>query len=360
MLGKRLGRLKSVCALSAALLVVGSASATILSFTGSASVTIREFVNGAAGQTTSDAGDFPTQDLPVQVVTRVTSTDLSNPSAAAAAAQFADPSSLSTANPQEFAINLTLNSVTPKVRYESTAVTSETRRVVFRAGELGRRSTDGQTRRVTSRLFLDGALAIISVIPGRDLTGANVTLKANITRRVTGAADETLFDGAVTLAGAENNGTKTLADGPFPTGRLILTDLSLFSANFQAFRVLIIPNVRIDYQYDVIVGQEFDLIATVTVEASNVPDNVGVAAVIGTPVQTLTEVLTATRGAQTAKEVVDAIESERANPTGDPAFESTPSSSLGGVCGAFGVESLLGMALIGGAATRKLRIAKSE
>lgn len=353
MIGKPLGLWRFACALGAAAAVAGGASATILSFTGSASVTIRELVDGSLNQTASDAGDFPTNDLPVQVVTRVTSTDLSNPSAAAAAAQFADPSELSTANPQEFAINLTLNSVTPKVRYESTAVTSETRRVVFRAGELGRFSTDGQTRRVTSRLFLDGALAIISVIPGRDLTGANVTLKANITRRVDGAADETLFDGAVTLAGAENNGTKTLADGAFPTGRLILTDLSLFSANFQAFRVLIIPNVRIDYQYDVIVGQEFDLIATVTVDASNVPDNVGVAAVIGTPVQTLTEVLTATRGAATAKEVVDGIESERANPTGEPAFESAAPTTLGGVCGVLGFESLLGMALIGGAALRR-------
>ncbi|MFN0135063.1 MAG: hypothetical protein ACKVS9_02990 [Phycisphaerae bacterium] len=337
---------------SACLVAAPLAPAEVLSFTGFATTTINEIVNGAAGKSDSDSGSHPASALPIQVVSRVTSDDLLNPSAGAVAAQFADPTALSSLNPEEFAINLTLNSVTPSIRYQATAETSETRRVVFNPGDLGLFSRTGEQRRVSGRLYLDGALAIISVIEGRDLTGANVTLKASIVKRADGAADQVVFDGAITMTGAANNTTGLSVEGAFPTRRLILTDLSIFQPNFEVFQVLILPNIAIDYAYNVVIGEEFELVATVKVDAQNVPDNVGVAAVIGTPIGTLSEVFAATRGQTVAADVVDTIQTERESPSGDLAFDDGL-AALGGLCGAFGIESLLGFSLIGTALIRR-------
>lgn len=341
----------SVCAGFA---IATVAAAEVVSISGFATTSINEIVNGSSGQSDSDAGAQPDDALPIQVVSRITSDDLVNPSAGAVAAQFADPTALSSLNPEEFAINLTLNSVSPSVRFQASAETGETRRVVFNPGDLGLFSRVGEQRRVSGRFFLDGALAIISVIEGRDLTGANVTLKATVVKRVAGQSDQVIFDGAIAMHGGTNNSTSLTVDGAFPTNRLLLTDLSVFQADFETFRVLILPKISINYLYDITVGEEFELVATVKVDAQNVPDNVGVAAVIGTPIGTLSEVFAATRSNRVADEVVESIESERESPTGDLAFDNGL-AGIGGLCGAFGFESLLGFSLIGGAAMRRRR-----
>lgn len=345
----------SVCC-CIAMLMPAAARAEIISFSGSSSVEIIELVDGVTGQTDSDTLDFPgsTTTLPAQVGASVESSDLvDHPSAAAAAAQFADPTTVPGNNPQEFAINMTLNSVSKSIRYRGVGVTRETRQIRFAPGELGPSSVDGAAHSLTGRVTIDGALTIISALSGTDLTQARVRLRVTVLQRDV-AGERELFRGSIALAG-EGTGVRPEGNGRFPLGRLILSDLSRLRSEFAAFHVLILPNVPIDFTYDVIVGQTSELEVTVQVDARTAADNVGVSAVIGTPSDTLSSVFSTSRSRESATAIVNAILAERADPSGVPAFPDAapaddPAIPLFALCGPLGVESAVGLLLLGGAA----------
>lgn len=329
------------------------APAEIVSIAGRVEATITERIVGGIGLSETSTSVFPGNALPLQVLADLSTGTGSFPSAGAVAAQFADPNNVLLVNPEEFAINLTLNSVSPDVSYEGVAVSEETRVVQFAAGELGLGSSEGDLASVRGRLFVDGALAIIAADPGRDLTGSTVRLSLTITRSTEGQSDESAFFGSVEIAGGEGGGVSVSSDGDFPTGRLILSNLGRFSENFGALHVLIIPNVQIDYTYTAVVGTPATLTASVQIDAANSPDNVGVAGVLGTPVGTLSQVLTLTSGLDAASKTVDLIQRERDDPTGQTAFPQA-STPLGN-CGLLGLEALLGLAGLAGLKHRARR-----
>jgi hypothetical protein len=319
-----------------------AAQAETLSAVGSAQVTITEVRLSQKGASATDSGDTTSEALPVQVVATLKADDGTNPSAGAVAAQFADPAPNAAGNPREFAINLTLNSISKEIQYEAFAESRESREIVFAAGELGVNSQVGDVQALRGKFFIDGALLIVSALPDRDLTGANVSLRVRVEQSGVG----TVFSGEVGLIGEAGNGVRSTSGGDFPVSSLIRTDLSAFNPDFDAFQVLIIPNIEVEYDYEITVGTPTTLTAVVEVQAANVPDNVGVAAVIGTPAETLTEVLNATAGEVAAAKARDSLLAERENPTGELAFpETTP---LGAFCGLFGVELLLGLAALVG------------
>lgn len=317
----------------------------VTSFSGKADARVTEFVSGVVGQQGSQALTHPDSPLPLQVVTLIRSEDSTQfPSAAAAAAQFADPTELDQANPEEFAINLTLNSVSPEITFTASALSQETRGVLFSSGELGRRFTTGTTANLSGRLFLDGALTIIAADASRDLTGAFVTLRVSIDK-ITSSGEERVLDGALELRGAPGGESTVNVSGEFPTRGLLLTNLGVLSPDFGSFRVLILPNIQVPYQYTAVVGEPFELRATVSVDAATIADNVGVAAVLGTPASTLSQVINLTNGSDAAAKFVDQIAKERENPTGDPVFDEP---SAFGLCGLFGIEGLVGLAALAG------------
>jgi hypothetical protein len=87
----------------------------------------------------------------------------------------------------------------------------------------------------------------------------------------------------------------------------------------------------------------------VEVTAANLPDECGVAAVLGTPTDTLTQVIGLTQGTEVASKTVTALTNERENPSGDPAF---PQPALLPfvlpLCGGLGFETLIGLAALVG------------
>lgn len=327
------------------------AVAEITSFEGFTQVRIDERVASGTGDTITVTERFPGTDsvLPLQVVATLLPIDLDNLSAAAAAAQFADPTTVPTPNPEEFAINLTLDSVSERVSYVAEAITQETRNVVFAPGELRAGSQAGDTEPLIGRLFLDGALSVLAVNPQRNLDGAFVRMTVTVRRIVedeTQPVDEVVFTGSVELRGAAGGDTTVNATGGFPTDELILSELGALADEFGTFRVLIIPSIEIDYRYDAIVGQPFKLEATVKVDAENLADQTLVAAVIGTPTDTLNDVIGLTQGASLATKVVQLLGGERDNPTGLPAFGGTPPVTPFGLCAPLGFASLFGLATL--------------
>ncbi len=341
-------------------LCLPAAMAEVVDFRGSASVRIDEFRDGTQTGVVETSDRFPETDptLPVQVVgLLLPPLDPNDPdagedelAAAAAAAQFDDPTELDQPNPEEFAINLTLNSVSPVIAYRGQASAEEVRTVRFAPDELGPGTPAGTMVPLTGRLFVDGALAMLAVEGGRDLTGASVKLGVQVLQSG-GGGTATVFNGSLELRGTANGATEVTATGGFPIESIVLSDLSLLDPDFGIFRVLVIPNIMIDYDYEAIVDEDIVLTATVSVDAMNLPGSTGVAAVIGTPTDTLDQVIGATAGAATGVKIREAVQSERAAPTGTLAF---PEARGSGLCTLAGLGMMLTLTA-GCVATRRGR-----
>ncbi len=341
--------IRTATPVTALLWITTAAPAEITSLSGSAEVVIQELRNGGAGQRTQVLETFPgtSNVLPLQVFARQTSADPDSPAAAAAAAQFADPRESAQPNPEEFAVNMTANSFAPGVAYECRAVLTEDRGVRILSGEVNR--AEGRPVGLTGRLFLDGALAIYAGESRRDLSGASVRVGVTIDQLRPGQEAQRVFSGSIELSGQPGGRVSVSAGGAFPVATLVLTDLSFVADEFGTFHVLIIPDMTIAYDYDAIVGEEFTLRAIVETTMVHPAGGVGVAAVLGSPTETLTEVIGLTQGQQAAARFLQAVQSEREEPSGEPAFPPprTPLSPLLVLCGLFGLESAAGLALLG-------------
>lgn len=335
------------CRLSAALGVmlaafVAPAWASITAIRGEVRASVVALTGGLAGEFDESADTFPgTRDtLPLQVLAQLSTTE-PDPAAAAAAAQFADPTTVSTPNPEEFALQLSLNSLDASLAYEGSATATETRDILFEAGELSLTSEDGQEVTVAGRVFVDGALAVYAASTDTDLSGAEVRIAIRVNQVDVGE----VFAGSVALLGDGANNVRLSAGGSFPTNRLVLSNLSQLSPDFQTLYVLIIPRLQIPYSFTATVGTPLTLETNIEVTGKNLPDGVGIAGILGTPTDTLNQVIGLTVDFATAKQVVDGIQKERSNPTGDLAF-ARPIVLPG--CGLFGVELLVGFVGLGG------------
>jgi hypothetical protein len=327
---------------------VASVEADIISISGSATAIVQEFRQGEAARTAEASQVYPdtSTQLPLQVVARLRA-DQPETAAAAVAAQFAGPRDLNQPNPQEFAIDLALLSVSKSICYASQASTQEIRGIELRAADFPGHFA-GQTVPLIGRLYVDAVLAVFSPAAGKDLTGARVFLRVTVVKQESGRADETVFSGRVGLEGGPGATVQQVAEGDFPTGTLIRSNLAAYLEEFARFEVLILPRLTISYDYQAVLGQPFTLRATVEVEAANAEDEVGVAALIGTPLDSIREVIAAAQGEAVAAKTVTALENERASPTGVPAFPPPPARQTLPFCGLFGFEALLGLSALAG------------
>ncbi len=330
------------------------APAEILDVSGSARIELQEFLDGSPRDSNLAFDSYPGSqtELPIQVVVRLDSPDADAPAAASGAAQFADPQTSGEPNPSEFAVNLALNSRSSRIGYESNTRVVETRVIRFAAGEIDADSIDGGVESLFGRLFLDGALAVFADSDEIDLTGTNLTVRVTIGLQQGSLAEEAIFTGAISVIGQPAGEIDVTADGAFPVDSLVLSDLGGVLGGSEVFLLLVLPNLEIDFVYDVIVGQRATLTAVLEVEAASAP-LCGVAAVLGTPTDAINEVISITESAELAGKVLDEIQRERANPTGALAADlydlgGEPRSPLLPLCGLFGFEWAAGLALLGG------------
>ena len=331
--------------------LVPSASATITNFTASATATLTEYHLGVAGQQATEAADYtdPNDPLPLQTVARLVSPE--EDAAGMVAAQFSDPRTALGADPDEFAINIALSSISDEYAYAATGAAEEVRTVVFSAAELGRPT--GQTVGLLGRLYLDGALAVFAGTDASDLTGTSVTLHVTVVKQVEGHADQTVYTSQLALTGGPDNAVAISSAGNFPVSGVFTTELASVDPELSVFRVVVFPELAIDYAYDAVVGQTFTLRAKVGVEAVNIPGQVGASALIGTPLNALDDVLPLTLGEVRATKIIDAMKQERQQPTGEPAFTAeddltTLLSALFPACGLLGFETVLGVIALAG------------
>lgn len=329
----------------------------VTSVRGSASVEVTEYRSGQAGATEQDGRSYPDTGatLPLQVVARLADP---NAAAAVAGAQFADPRTATGPDPDEFAIDVALSSIAADVRHTAYAKTEEVRGVRFSPGEVG--AAAGRIVQLTGRMYVDGALAVFAGRSAGDLTGATVLLRVTITKEVEGQPAQQVFLGTLQASGGANRRVSIEAGGSFPRSGVIATDLAGIDPQLSVFRAYVFPNLVLDYSFEATVDQPFSLRATVEVQAANIAGEAGVAAVIGTPIESLTEVMSHTEGASVAGKMTTALQQERSAPTGQPAFASetrAPYWLLSG-CGLFGVETAIWPLALVGACTVRMRVAR--
>lgn len=342
-------------ALAAALFAPAAAAAEIIGLEGSAAATVTEFRDGVPGDQTDVVDFFPRtqQQFPVRVFANLAAAG--EPAAAAAAAQFADPQQLVQPNPEEFAINLALNSASPFIYYTGQARTEETRTIVLSSAELGG-AAEGKTVTVVGKLFIDGAIALYGPQPQQDLDGASVSVQVTIVRQA-GEQLEVLLSGRAELVGQSGGAVEVVTSGGLPGDTLILTQLGNASEDFATFPTLILPQLEVNYAYDVVVGEEFKLTATVQVEAQNAPQ-IGVAALVGTPVDSIEQVIGLTVSDDAAAKTIATLRAARLSPGlfAAPTADAPGRGLLPGACGLFGVEFLAGVAgLAGWSGARRVR-----
>jgi hypothetical protein len=332
-------RFAAVVCLLAGWLLSTAVTAEVTAIEGSAEVTIRQLRNGAQTDFNTAFKNFPetTDVFPLRVIASIFSLDPGAEGGGVAIAQLADPTELFQPNPAEFAINMAIDSRAADLRYDGRARLIEQRSILLGPADTG--AEDGQTATVRSRLFLDGALALHAVAAGADMTGAGAVLSLTVNYAGPDGA-RTLFTGEIALDGAAGGNAAASSSGGLATALLFLADLSNSVDEFAVLRALIIPNLEIEYVYDVVTGQPFTLTATLDLKVDHPGDGVGASAVIGTPVDALARVLEVTSGEPATTKLIRALQDARAAPSGDVVGGQAPRLTAPGLCGLLGFELL--------------------
>jgi hypothetical protein len=335
---KRVGRL--VLVVGGVLFSAAVAGARVTDVQAEVSVSLTRLDNGVAGDPNEATAAYPDPNdaLPLQVIVRDVNPD--SEAAAVVAAQFADPRVDDGIDPNEFALDLSLNTLTEEIRYSASATLVETRTVQFGVGTLPR--VPGQPAEVDGLLTLDGVLAVFADDDVTDLTGNTVRLAVLIEQLDEPNVPTVLVDEYIELAGDPDTMVQQTASEGFPTGGLTRQDLADIDPDLGVFEALVFPALKVPFVYRVRTGQAFDLRVTLTVTASNAGEAAGVTALLGTPLESLAAVIGSTGGNNQARAMntalaaarVDALQAAQADRLG-------PLGSFIPLCGMVGFELLL-------------------
>ncbi len=273
---------------------------------------------------------------------------------------FRDPTRpTGSANPAEFGLETTCVSRGPATAYSVQSEAVETRTIRLTAGDLG--LSFGQSR-ASSEIFLSGALILWTQDSGRDLRGLEAEIQVTV-YRVAGASVSTeLFSTGLRLSGTAEGRVTAAPLGSlvyeFGGSELLFSNTSS-DARAQAtvsdaieplglFRVALIPNQAITYEYDVPTDRPTILEARFLTRVRSLPDGTGGGSAFGrqfTALNAALEAVTSSAGAAAVQDAVNvAQESRNASTVSAPSFPGRRSA-----CGAFGAElGLMALLFVGG------------
>lgn len=320
------------------------ARADVTSVEGVSRVVLEEFVQSKLRDRSEVSDSFPgtSEALPIRVAASLVSSDPNRPAAAAGAAQLANPTDLNQPNPEDFAVNLTLLSRSADISYKADAFVLEKRRVLFRPEQIGPDAASGETLAFTGKFFLDGALVFFAGEADADLSEASARVEITVATRSERDPNTVVFTDTIELIGQPGGEVLVTSSGTIPSTQLALSDLSGIVDEFGVFKTLVLPKLEIEFPYNAVLGEEFELRAAIKVLASAPGRGIGVAAVLGAPTDTVTRVIRITNDDAAALKSVNAIRAARdaavSNPAGAPGLAPP---ILGGLCGLFGFESAL-------------------
>lgn len=271
---------------------------------------------------------------------------------------FRDPTRVTgSANPAEFGLETTCVSADPSKAYSVKSEAVETRTIRLTAGDLG--LSFGESR-VSSELFVSGALVLWAEESGRDLRGLEAEFQVTVYRVAGGSASVELFSTGLRLTGTVD-GRVTAA----PLGSLVYefggADVLLSAAGvegqtqdsvseaiepFGVFHVALIPNQAVTYEYDVQAGQSLDLEARFVTRVKSLPGGTGGGSAFGRQFTVLGAAMDSAMSSAGAAAVQQAVNSAQDSLEAS-ATSGRTTSGRGLACGAFGVEpAVLGLAFV--------------
>lgn len=229
-------------------------------------------------------------------------------------------------------------------RWRATGRFIETRFANIGPGDfLGAPLLPGTAVTLRSRVVISGVLLIAAEDQSRDLTGTEVSMKMSVTRRRPGAEISIPISGEVTLSGGLNGVFNVLAIGVFQNVSLPLLDLATPIADLPFVSALAFAGLSFDYEYDVVVGEEYQLELLFGADVRTSPDGVAASAVFGLPQVQLPQILGRVkkddRGEQLAAVISERVDTTGLAYVGSGGSTGAPASGLQSICGVLGVES---------------------
>ena len=349
------------------LLAAPSVDAAIIGFDARASTTVQELLAGQAASVSSDLQEWDgsADVLPLQAFASVITSELAGPGGARgqAVSDFDDPQRLDQPNPEEFGLEVASFANVASVGYTVLSEGVERRIVLFTSpganpevpAEIEFDADD--TRLVSSRVYVSGAVLVWALDEKADLTGVSAELGITVTQD----ADTTpVFSNGLKLQGGAGGTLTTELDSPlvYELGGIeLLTDESDAEAVEQVaagletvgtVAVVLIPPQEHTYSYTVTADRQTLLTAEFALRVRNVPGGTGVAAVLGRPFDTLADfienALPEVDGAALQASLNKSVEDRAVGLVNDGQGEAADRSRL---CGAFGGEALALLLLLG-------------
>jgi len=282
-------------------------------------------------------------------------------SGASASTLLADPRLAETADPSEIGLAALSNSNYGPSSWLASGTAAETRQITFTADEIG--ESDGTTLTARSYFFLDGVLVLWHQAGSADLT--DVAAEAAIRVEQTRQDDDqptTVLTATITLTG-QSDGTAILtAGGQLVPENAVLFDISDLVPQLGTVQLVVLPKLAIPYEYPASVGEVFTLKATVDGRITS-PGSAGAAVVLGPSLDDITNLLSDVAGVDLGTTLVAVLNTylkadlvparplTAANTSTTVTVDSSNSALTGWsgiLCGSFGAEAMIGLALWAG------------
>lgn len=343
----RLNRPLALCgAVLITMLPAASARGGVLEIRGSTVAFVRQFVDGQAVQSDVAQESIPgtASGPPLHTRARLDRLDQNHiiTGGGQALTVFQLPFLRLFGPPTDIGLDLAAFGDDPMTTWVVGGTATETRRLRVDPPELGGGIAVGMPTRLRSSVSMSGVILITSLHPFRDLTGAEVSINMTVVLRQMTLPGATPLVGSIRLHGGANGEIEVIRDGAFLNLSLPVIDLGGAIPSLPLIKAVIFPGLSTPYEYDVTVGEEYELELIFDVEARTLPGGVGVAAVFGLPQASLEGIFARVKNDDRGAALARAI-SERVDTTGWAYVDGAAGQASGGapaVCGIFGAEAM--------------------
>ncbi len=346
------------------LVFVAAVDAEVLEIRGGSSASVIQFENGTQTQSDFAQEIVPTTTPNPPAVSRARLERLDAtffPTAAGdAVAVFETPNLLGAAPPNDVGIDLGAFSNDDQTSWFVEGSAYEVRTIVLQSSDTqGNLLFGGPTLGGRSNLTLSGVLILGSLDPNRDLTGVEARFSLRLDQRRSGPfapPPQTLVTGEIALVGGPNGSVEiATATGPFETMFLTILDFTIPDA-LPLVRAVQFAGTNIPYEFQFGDNEEFELELSIAAEVYAIPGGTAAGAIFGMPPDGLASVLDRVKRDDTGSRLADVI-AQHVDTTGASYAEGGPGplAFLGPMCGAAGVQSMIGFALGAWLVGRRLR-----
>jgi hypothetical protein len=334
-----------------AILLPPTARGEVREVTGSATMTVSEYNGMIEVQRDFNRDDVPDTTPTLPAIARSRLDHLAEGGDVTAAglgiAMLQEPNLTGSGTPNDAGMDLAAFSDDQVTSWLVEGTVTERRSIILSTTEIGGNSVNGDRVRVESTVLLSGVMAITSMDPAKDLSGAEARIRLGVWQRQPGADPLQVLEGTALLAGGpDGDVTVAEASGALSGVSLPVIELPELGTDLPLVRAILFMGVELRYEYEVVVGEPFDLELTVESRVLTIPQGTGAAAVFGLPQEGLASVFERVKHDDRGERLQDAI-SERVDTTGaayapPPAAPLPPLLSLlFPLCGVMGFEGVV-------------------